>query len=151
MIQTIRSIKLKDIFQQISRAVLIIVASLALALSVVPATASAQIDSVRDGINRTGDDLNPGDAEGEVDSLIVTVIDILSLIIGIVAVIMIIVGGLKYVLSSGDPSNITSAKNTIIYAIVGLVIVAFAQAIVAFALDTAEDTSSTKTQIARTL
>ncbi|MCA1807366.1 MAG: hypothetical protein LC687_05920 [Actinobacteria bacterium] len=109
-----------------------------LTLAVAPASASAQLESVRDGINKTGDDLNKGDAEGQVDSLVATIIDILSLIIGIIAVIMIIVGGLKYILSSGDASNVTSAKNTILYAIVGLVIVAFAQAIVAFAIDTAD-------------
>jgi hypothetical protein len=47
---------------------------------------------------------------------------------------MIIVGGLKYILSAGDSGNVTSAKNTIVYAIVGLVIVALAQFVVRFVL-----------------
>ncbi len=50
---------------------------------------------------------------------------------------MIIVGGLKYITSGGDSGNITSAKNTILYAIVGLIVVALAQIIVRFVLQRA--------------
>lgn len=67
--------------------------------------------------------------------IIKVVINILSVVVGVVAVIMIIFGGLKYITSGGDSSNVSSAKNTIIYAIVGLVIVALAQFIVRFVLD----------------
>lgn len=67
-----------------------------------------------------------------VDNIVTTVIDVLSIIVGIVAVIMIIVGGLKYITSGGDSNSITSAKNTIMYAVVGLVIVILAQTIVKF-------------------
>jgi hypothetical protein len=63
-----------------------------------------------------------------------TIVNILSTIVGIAAVIMIVVGGFRYVTSGGDSGNISSAKNTIIYAIVGLIIVALAQAIVRFIL-----------------
>ncbi|MDB5186481.1 MAG: rane protein of unknown function [Candidatus Saccharibacteria bacterium] len=69
-----------------------------------------------------------------VTSVVRTGINIFSVIVGVAAVIMIIVGGLKYILSSGDPSNITSAKNTVIYAIVGLIVVSMAQLIVKFVL-----------------
>lgn len=72
-----------------------------------------------------------------INDLISTVIDVLSLIVGVVAVIMIIVGGFRYVTAAGDSSNITAAKNTIVYAIIGLVFVAFAQFIVQFVLDKA--------------
>jgi hypothetical protein len=51
-----------------------------------------------------------------------------------VAVVMIIIGGLKYITSGGDSGNVTGAKNTILYAIIGLVIVALAQFIVRFVL-----------------
>ena len=70
----------------------------------------------------------------DVDSTLELAINVFSLIVGIAAVIMIIVGGLKYIMSSGDSSNITSAKNTILYAIIGLVIVALAQVILKFVL-----------------
>jgi hypothetical protein len=47
---------------------------------------------------------------------------------------MIILGGLKYITSGGDAQKVASAKSALIYAIVGLVIVALAQAIVRFVL-----------------
>jgi hypothetical protein len=72
---------------------------------------------------------------GKVQDIVTDVINFFSVIVGIVAVVMIIWGGFKYITSGGDSGNITSAKNTIIYAIIGLVIVAFAQFIVQFVLD----------------
>lgn len=53
-------------------------------------------------------------------------------IAGIVSVIFIIVGGIKYSLSSGDPSEVSKAKNTILYSIIGLVVVMSAFAIIRF-------------------
>jgi cytochrome bd-type quinol oxidase subunit 2 len=73
-------------------------------------------------------------AEGKVNGLIALIINIFSIVVGVVAVIMIIIGGLKYITSSGDSNNVTSAKNTILYAIIGLVVVALAQFIVKFVL-----------------
>jgi hypothetical protein len=70
--------------------------------------------------------------EANVDDTISTVINILSLITAVIAVIMIIVGGIRYVTSSGDSTSTGNAKNTVIYAVVGLVIVALAQLIVRF-------------------
>ena len=67
-------------------------------------------------------------------NIIPVVINILSVIVGVIAVIMVIVGGLKYITSTGEPSNVTSAKNTILYAVIGLVVVALAQIIVRFVL-----------------
>lgn len=70
----------------------------------------------------------------QLNQAITTIINTFSLIVGIVAVVMLIYGGFRYVTSGGDSSNIGNAKNTIIYAIVGLVIVALSQAIVQFVL-----------------
>jgi hypothetical protein len=75
------------------------------------------------------------DPNGSVNRIITTVINIFSLIVGVVSVIMIIIGGLRYITSGGDSGNVTNAKNTILYAIVGLVIVALAQVIVHFVLN----------------
>jgi hypothetical protein len=74
------------------------------------------------------------DATNRINSLIATIINILSLIVGVVSVIMIIIGGFRYITSGGDSNNVTAAKNTILYAIIGLVIVALAQTIVRFVL-----------------
>lgn len=74
--------------------------------------------------------------EKSLNDLIAKIINIVSVIVGIVAVIMIIYGGFKYITSGGDSGNVTGAKNTILYAIVGLIIVALAQFIVKFVLNT---------------
>lgn len=78
--------------------------------------------------------LDDGTAGQKVDDIIKLVINIFSLLVGVVAIIMIIVGGLKYITSGGDSGNVTGAKNTILYAIVGLVVVALAQITVKFVL-----------------
>ena len=58
------------------------------------------------------------------------VIETLLFIIGAAAVIMLIVGGIRYVVSSGDQNAVTGAKNTILYAVIGLVVAFLAFAIV---------------------
>lgn len=55
-------------------------------------------------------------------------------IVGIIAVIMLIIGGIRYVISGGDAKKVTDAKNTVLYAIIGLVIAVFAYAIVNFVI-----------------
>lgn len=63
-------------------------------------------------------------------------------IVGIIAVIMLIIGGIKYVISGGDSKKVTDAKNTILYAIIGLIIAFLSYAIVNFvisALPNSED------------
>ncbi|MGA3150601.1 MAG: pilin [Candidatus Saccharimonadales bacterium] len=73
-------------------------------------------------------------ANTSINNIVHTIVNLLSAIVGIVAVIMIIVGGLRYITSGGNDTSVTSAKNTILYAIVGLIVVALAQIIVRFTL-----------------
>ena len=76
---------------------------------------------------------NDGTTAGKsVDNIVKNVINIISLVVGIAAVVMIIIGGLRYVTSNGDSGQVGNAKNTILYAVVGLVVVALAQVIVKF-------------------
>lgn len=83
----------------------------------------------------TGSNANCGtNADTTVNSLLKTVINIISVVVGVIAVIMIIIGGFRYITSGGKQESVTGAKNTILYAIVGLVIVALAQIIVHFVL-----------------
>lgn len=84
------------------------------------------------------------DANASLAKLAKEVINILSIIVGVIAVIMIIVGGFRYITSGGESSNVSGAKNTLIYAIVGLVIVAIAQFIVHFVLSTAGNAGLTQ-------
>ncbi len=84
--------------------------------------------------DRNGDGKVDSD-ESKLDDTVGAIVNILSIIVGIVALIMIIIGGFYYITSSGDSGKISSAKNTVIYAIVGLIIVALAQVIVRFVLN----------------
>ena len=78
--------------------------------------------------------LSGDQANQKINSLIHTIINLLSVVVGVVAVIMIIVGGLRYITSGGSDTSVTSAKNTILYAIIGLILVALAQVMVRFVL-----------------
>lgn len=109
---------------------------------------AADVNDVCEGLELTGADCKQAvDGEGNalgptVQSTIALVINVLSVIVGVAAVIMIIIGGLKYITSTGDSSNVQSAKNTILYAIIGLVIVALAQVIVRFVLNRVDPTTA---------
>ena len=62
------------------------------------------------------------------------IINVILSVLGIVTVIMIILGGVQYTTSAGDPAKVTKAKNTIMYGVIGLVIALLAFAIVNFVL-----------------
>ena len=62
------------------------------------------------------------------------VTNVILYIVSIIAVIMLIIGGIKYVVSGGDSKKVTDAKNTVLYAIIGLVIAFLAFAIVNFVI-----------------
>jgi heme/copper-type cytochrome/quinol oxidase subunit 2 len=83
------------------------------------------------------------DSSSHLNSIIANIINAFSVIVGLVAVVMIIFGGFRYVTSGGESGNISNAKNTILYAIIGLVIVAFAQFIVKFVLAKATGVNET--------
>ncbi len=110
----------------------IITAVTALVAPSVLADAKSEICAGVGAASGTGGCTDPGGKT--IDNVIATVVNILSWLVGIIAVIMIIVGGFRYVTSGGDSSSTGTAKSTIIYAIIGLVIVAFAQFIVQFVL-----------------
>ena len=95
-------------------------------------SASAQLN-LESGINSAKGTGAP-DNVMEDDGLIKKVVNLLLWAIGIVSVIMIIIGGIRYATSNGDSTQVTAAKNTIMYAVIGLVIAIFAYAIVNFVL-----------------
>ena len=106
--------------------------------SVIGHRVSAQTtDDVCRGVAVAGANCDENANTVTVNNVIGVVINVLSTIVGIVAVVFIIIGGFKYITSSGDSSNVASAKNTILYAIVGLIIVALAQFITGFVLSRA--------------
>lgn len=77
---------------------------------------------------------NDAAAQTFAGSLAEKIVSTLSIIIGVVGVIMLMLGGFKYVTSSGESAGLKSAKDTIIYALVGLVVALFAQVIARFVL-----------------
>lgn len=72
------------------------------------------------------------DQNAKPNDLITKIVNTLLFIVGAISVIMIIVGGLMYTTSNGDSSRVTMAKNTITYAVVGLVVSILAFAVVNF-------------------
>jgi len=65
-------------------------------------------------------------------SVFTMVSNVLLFLVGAISVIMLIIGGIRYVVSGGDQAQVTSAKNTILYAIVGIIIAFLAFAAVSF-------------------
>lgn len=98
---------------------------------------SGTAKDVCDGIKATGGDCEVSEDDTTVRDIIALVINILSIMVGVAAVIMIIVNGFRFVISNGDATAVGAAKNGIIYAIIGLVIVAMAQVIVQFVINRA--------------
>jgi Type IV secretion system pilin len=68
------------------------------------------------------------------NTIIGTVVNTLLFILGAVAVIMVIIGGFMYTVSGGDAGAVGKAKNTILYAVIGLVVAFLAYAIVNWVL-----------------
>lgn len=68
------------------------------------------------------------------DGIITSVIQLIVYMTGAISVIMVVIGGFRYVLSGGDSNATAGAKNTIMYALIGVVVAIFAQAIVSLVL-----------------
>lgn len=69
------------------------------------------------------------------DGMIFKAINIFSFIIGVASVIMIIFGSLKYVLAGGDSKNVGTAKSTITYAVIGIVVFLLSRGIITFVIN----------------
>jgi len=92
-------------------------------------------EALQCGTDSAADVSKSGDPGGKIDTTIQNIINLLSVAVGIAAVIMLIIGGFRYVTSAGNQETVKAAKNTILYALIGLVIVALAQLIVNFVLN----------------
>jgi hypothetical protein len=86
-------------------------------------------------LNGSGSNQCDPNAGNKIEDIIAGVIKILSFIVGFAAVVMIIVGGLKFITANGDSGAIASARGTIIYALIGIAIVAIAQILVHFVIN----------------
>lgn len=108
--------------------------TLVFSFSAAAAPMVAYANATSDACQAIGGDANCNAPKGSVSvsNIIRTVVNLLSIAVGIAAVIMIIIGGLKYITAAGDSNRVSSAKSTLTYAIIGLVIAALAQIIVQF-------------------
>ncbi len=115
---------------------LLLVPALVLGLSFVPAPqAAAQSgcsDDVSGGITGGADCAKGEDQGSSLTQIFQTVVNIMLFLIGAVAVIMLVIGGIRYVVSGGNQDQVTGAKNTIMYAIIGIVVAFLAYAAVSF-------------------
>jgi hypothetical protein len=91
-----------------------------------PCTTSAEC--IKAGVK----DSTPAGTKTDIGTLIKTIVNVLLFVLGVIAVIMIVIGGIKYTTSNGDSSAVTSAKNTILYAVIGVIVALMAFAIVNF-------------------
>lgn len=110
-----------------------------LTAAMMPAMVSAAVDPFKDICTGSGSSSSvcQGDGSDPIagpNGAILSVTSILALVAGIVSIIFLVYGGMKYVTSGGDSAGVSSAKNTIIAALVGLLIAALARPIVAFVI-----------------
>lgn len=129
---------MKSIIKKISQG-LMLVPALVLGLSFVTAPVYAAAEdcntselSIESGADCAQGNKTPTSLFGGEGSVFQTVTNVLLFLVGAISVIMLIIGGIRYVISGGDQAQVTSAKNTILYAIVGIVVAFLAYAAVNF-------------------
>ena len=94
----------------------------------------ASATSVQEGANAARADGMPTELIGD-NGVFSRITNTVLLIVGLISVIMLVYGGLRYILSGGDSKKVTDAKNTVLYAIIGLIVSMLAYAIVHFVLN----------------
>ena len=95
------------------------------------------------GINAARGDNTPSNLLNGETSIIRRGINLMLYGIGVLSVIMLIFGGFRYIVSGGQKEKVTAAKNTILYAIIGLLVAVFAYAIINFVIMTVISGGST--------
>ncbi|HEY1645191.1 MAG TPA: hypothetical protein VGF75_02280 [Candidatus Saccharimonadales bacterium] len=130
--------------------IIIVVATLTLATPMlVPLTANANCSGIGSAVATGASDTTNGQngngsmcgtgsgVTGTVETLATKVVNLFSIVVGIIAVVMIIYAGFRYITSGGESGSVSSAKNTLLFAIIGIIIVVLAQLIVHFVLNSA--------------
>jgi len=119
---------------------LMCIPALALSLSFIPLSqpvfaeeAATSTLKMSDGASAAKSDEQATSLFGE-KGLFKTITNVALFLLGAVSVLMLIYGGIRYTISGGDSGAITAAKNTILYAIVGIVVALLAYAIISFVI-----------------
>jgi hypothetical protein len=108
------------------------------------AAQSYAVGTISDGANAARGSQQPVNLFGDT-GVFSTISSVLLFIVGAIAVIMIVIGGLRYVISGGDASQVQAAKNTILYALVGIIIAILAYAAVNFVISSFAPSNSSST------
>lgn len=104
------------------------------AFALVPVASVGALDPLADVCSADPSSQVCQSQDDDANDLISTLVNVLLFLVGAISTIMLIVGGIMYATSTGDSGRITKAKNTIMYAIVGLVVALLAYAIVFWVL-----------------
>lgn len=114
---------------------LVIVITLGLLFITSPVLAATK-DVVCSGLSTTSSAVkcDTRDSDSIFTRIVEDVLNIMAFAIGAVSVVMIIIGGFRYVVSGGDSAGVEGAKNTILYAVIGLVVALLAKSIVVFVI-----------------
>jgi hypothetical protein len=94
-------------------------------------TAGSSKDEILSGVGESGTVNCNG--KGVTDAAH-TFVSILSLVVGIIAIIIVVISGLRFITSGGDASKVSSAKTSLIYALIGVAVAALAQVLIHFVL-----------------
>lgn len=105
--------------------------AIVLGLSAVQPVAAQLDGGIAGGANAAKGDDQPESLDGD-EGMFKKITDVMLFIVGAVSVIMLIIGGIRYVVSGGDQGAVQSAKNTILYAVVGIIVTLLAYAVVNF-------------------
>jgi ABC-type Fe3+ transport system permease subunit len=116
-----------------------------LAVSILPmlaltgtASAACAPDTSSKGQVEQSINISGGDCSGSgVTRIAAAAVEILSFVAGIAGIIMVILGGFKYITSGGESGKVANAKNTLMYALIGLIVAALAQLMVHYVINTA--------------
>lgn len=132
-------------FRKIKLTVAAVVVSFAVALVATPVRSSAETSAsqaVCDSLGASGEVGGTCTTSGSgINNVLKTLLNILSFVAGVIAVIMIILAGIRFVTSQGESQSISAARNTVIYAVIGIIIVLLAQIIVRVVLSQTDEAS----------
>jgi hypothetical protein len=106
--------------------------------SALPGTvlAANAVDQACSGLNSLSSSNSCGTGQASVNNIVASVTKLISYIVGAVAVLVFIFAGFRFITSGGSKENINSARNMILYAIIGLAVAVLAQLIVHYAINT---------------
>lgn len=122
----------------------LIVALLAIAVLCVPQVALAEDVFQNRNVDCSGRASQSAICQSKVDAdtnpiagsngVLARITDIVTIIAGMAALILVIVGGIRFVTSGGDPGNVKSARNTVLYALIGLAVILVSRALILFVI-----------------